>query len=221
MARQEIKLGDLWDLVFEKLNENFTELFSSIGDAVTEAVLTERLAAYMTTEAFTTQIAAYITQNQLTETLAGYVTSGTLTQSLADYVTTTALNNKLASYVTTAALTTTLADYVTGTALTTAIANKVDKEAGKGLSTNDYTTAEKNKLAGLNAPTKHEFSANEWGAASDGVYSMSVPLNNQHVVAVYRENGSAFENAAVAISVSGGTATLKTEETFAGYAVLV
>lgn len=28
--------------------------------------------------------------------------------------------------------------------------NKVDKELGKGLSTNDYTTEEKNKLAGLN-----------------------------------------------------------------------
>ena len=28
--------------------------------------------------------------------------------------------------------------------------NKVDKETGKGLSTNDYTTDEKNKLAGLN-----------------------------------------------------------------------
>lgn len=32
---------------------------------------------------------------------------------------------------------------------TTAIAGKVDKVAGKGLSTNDYTTAEKTKLAGL------------------------------------------------------------------------
>lgn len=32
---------------------------------------------------------------------------------------------------------------------TTLIGNKVDKVEGKGLSTNDYTTAEKNKLAGL------------------------------------------------------------------------
>ena len=31
----------------------------------------------------------------------------------------------------------------------TALSGKVDKETGKGLSTNDYTTAEKNKLAGL------------------------------------------------------------------------
>ena len=34
-------------------------------------------------------------------------------------------------------------------ALTAALADKVDKVAGKGLSSNDYTTAEKNKLAGL------------------------------------------------------------------------
>lgn len=34
-------------------------------------------------------------------------------------------------------------------ALNVAIGNKVDKVAGKGLSTNDFTTAEKNKLAGI------------------------------------------------------------------------
>ncbi|AEZ50526.1 putative tail fiber protein [Bacillus phage BCD7] len=34
-------------------------------------------------------------------------------------------------------------------AIMTSLDNKVDKVAGKGLSTNDYTTAEKNKLAGL------------------------------------------------------------------------
>ena len=33
--------------------------------------------------------------------------------------------------------------------VTTALANKVDKEAGKSLSTNDYTTAEKTKLSGI------------------------------------------------------------------------
>lgn len=35
------------------------------------------------------------------------------------------------------------------TTITTALAGKVDKESGKGLSTEDYTSAEKNKLAGL------------------------------------------------------------------------
>ena len=47
-----------------------------------------------------------------------------------------------------------IADYIAShqevaDAITAAIGNKVDKEAGKGLSTNDYTNAEKEKLAGL------------------------------------------------------------------------
>lgn len=37
------------------------------------------------------------------------------------------------------------------TDLTAVVSNKVDKETGKGLSTNDYTTAEKNKLSGIEA----------------------------------------------------------------------
>lgn len=41
------------------------------------------------------------------------------------------------------------AGYVTSADITTAIDGKVDKVEGKGLSTEDYTTAEKTKLAGL------------------------------------------------------------------------
>ncbi len=37
------------------------------------------------------------------------------------------------------------------TATTTALSNKVDKVAGKGLSTEDYTSTEKSKLAGIQA----------------------------------------------------------------------
>ena len=39
--------------------------------------------------------------------------------------------------------------YYTESEIDTKLSNKVDKVSGKGLSTNDYTTAEKNKLAGL------------------------------------------------------------------------
>lgn len=39
--------------------------------------------------------------------------------------------------------------YATTAAMTTALAAKVDKETGKGLSSNDYTTVEKNKLASI------------------------------------------------------------------------
>ncbi|RHN85990.1 hypothetical protein DW657_16350 [Prevotella sp. AM23-5] len=42
-----------------------------------------------------------------------------------------------------------LSGYVKTTTLTTELAKKVDKVTGKQLSTNDYTTAEKNKLAVL------------------------------------------------------------------------
>ena len=38
---------------------------------------------------------------------------------------------------------------ITATKATIDISNKVDKVEGKGLSENDYTTAEKNKLAGI------------------------------------------------------------------------
>ena len=40
-------------------------------------------------------------------------------------------------------------DYATNEALTNGLKGKVDAVTGKGLSTNDYTTAEKNKLAGI------------------------------------------------------------------------
>ena len=46
-------------------------------------------------------------------------------------------------------LNTTLEDYYTKTQTNGLLDDKVDKETGKGLSTNDYTSAEKTKLAGL------------------------------------------------------------------------
>lgn len=45
----------------------------------------------------------------------------------------------------------------------TAVGNKVDKVSGKGLSANDYTTAEKTKLSGITA------GAGGAGSASDSV----------------------------------------------------
>ena len=49
----------------------------------------------------------------------------------------------LSGYVTTTALNTALTDYTTTTDLTALLAGKVDKVTGKGLSTNDYTNADK------------------------------------------------------------------------------
>ena len=70
--------------------------------------------------------------------------------STNDY--TTAEKNKLAGLSNTvvdSALSATSTNPVQNKVVNTALSNKVDKVSGKGLSTNDYTTAEKNKLAGL------------------------------------------------------------------------
>lgn len=67
--------------------------------------------------------------------------------------------------------------------ITSLLANKVDKVSGKGLSTNDYTTAEKNKLAGLKNYTLPTASSSVLGGVkvgsnlsiSSGVLSANVP----------------------------------------------
>lgn len=67
--------------------------------------------------------------------------------------------------------------------ITSLLANKVDKVSGKGLSTNDYTTAEKNKLAGLKNYTLPTATSSVLGGVkvgsnlsiSSGVLSATVP----------------------------------------------
>ena len=57
-----------------------------------------------------------------------------------------------------------LSNYYTTTQTDSLLSNKVDKVSGKGLSTNDYTTAEKNKLAGIdltNYVTNTDYSGTE------------------------------------------------------------
>lgn len=53
------------------------------------------------------------------------------------------------------ALSSTSTNPVQNKAINTALGNKVDKVSGKGLSTNDYTTAEKNKLAAFSAASEY------------------------------------------------------------------
>ena len=66
-----------------------------------------------------------------------------------------------------------LSDYYNKTETDTLLSGKVDKEVGKGLSTNDYTTAEKTKLAGIEAgaevnPTSGVKTATELFETVDG-----------------------------------------------------
>ena len=58
---------------------------------------------------------------------------------------------KDSGYIVNTTLTNVATDIPTGSAVTTALGGKVDKVTGKGLSENDYTTTEKNKLSGIEA----------------------------------------------------------------------
>ena len=63
------------------------------------------------------------------------------------------------------------------------INEKVDKETGKGLSTNDYTTAEKNKLAGLS-----NYTAGNGIKIENGVISADHPIGSYHICVTGSEN---------------------------------
>lgn len=98
----------------------------------------------------------------------------------------------------------------------TAIANKVDKEAGKGLSTEDYTTAEKTKLSGLSAPTKTTFTTNSW---TNGTFTTAA--NGKTPVAVMRKDGSNYGIALVDVQVVSTNIVITADEAFDGYVISV
>lgn len=82
-----------------------------------------------------------------------------------------------------------LSGYATTAAMNTALGNKVDKVSGKALSTNDYTTAEKNKLAGI--------------AANANNYSLPVATSS---VLGGVKTSTGITNSSGTISVTYGTA---------------
>ncbi|MBR0340689.1 MAG: hypothetical protein IJH64_00275 [Oscillospiraceae bacterium] len=99
---------------------------------------------------------------------------GTTEIDLSDYVTDTELATELLNYVTTSALNTTLQSYATTSAMTTALADKVDKVSGKGLSTEDYTTTEKNKLNGIASGAEVNVQS-DWNATSGDAFIKNKP----------------------------------------------
>ena len=90
--------------------------------------------------------------------LAGITGTNTGDQDLSSYATISQLATKAnaADVITSLATKANVADVIisldtkaNASEVTTSLASKVDKEIGKGLSTNDYTTAEKTKLAAI------------------------------------------------------------------------
>lgn len=108
------------------------------------STLTTRLNALADSDDTTldqlSEIVAYIKNNK--SLIDGITTSKVSVSDIIDNLTSSATNKPLS-----AKQGKILKDLID--ALTTNVGNKVDKVSGKGLSTNDYTTAEKNKLSGI------------------------------------------------------------------------
>lgn len=81
-----------------------------------------------------------------------------------------------------------LADDDTTTGILNVIANKVDKVTGKGLSTNDYTTAEKNKLAGIAANAEVNVQS-DWNATSGDAFIKNKPTIPSNVSDLTNDSG--------------------------------
>ena len=103
------------------------------------------------------------------------------------------------------ALSTTSTNPVQNKIINSALANKVDKVSGKGLSTNDYTTEEKNKLAGIaagaNAYTLPTATASDLGGVKIGYsqsgknYPVALDANGRMYVNVPWEDTNTHYNA--------------------------
>jgi hypothetical protein len=103
------------------------------------------LSSYATTA----QLATKANTADVTTSLATKANTADVTTSLATKANTADVTTSLATKANTADVTTSLASKANASDVTTSLATKVDKVTGKELSTNDYTTAEKTKLAAI------------------------------------------------------------------------
>ena len=103
------------------------------------------LSSYATTA----QLATKANTADVTTSLATKANTADVTTSLATKANASDVTTNLATKANTADVTTSLATKANASDVTTSLATKVDKVTGKDLSTNDYTTAEKTKLAAI------------------------------------------------------------------------
>ena len=97
---------------------------------------------------------------------SGFITTGDIPEGAAASTTTPKMNG-------TASVGTELA-FARGDHIHPSDTTKVDKETGKGLSTNDYTTAEKNKLAGIASGAEVNVQS-DWNATSGDAAILNKP----------------------------------------------
>ena len=90
--------------------------------------------------------------------------------------------------------------------LETSITNKVDKISGKSLSTNDYTTAEKNKLAGIAAGAQVNTITGVKGDAETTYRTGNVNINKTNI-GLGNVDNTADANKSVKYATSSGSCT--------------
>lgn len=216
MANLEtIKLGGFVDEEVKKINDNFSTLNTAIPTVPTNVSSFENDKNYQTETQVTQAINSAV---------AG-VTVPTKTSQLtndSNFVTDTQVNNAVNSAVDGINVPTKLseltndANYVKTT--DTAFRNKVDAEAGKGLSTNDYTTADKNKVDKLG---KVDFTSSQFAAGAEGYQQATIAAAGKYPVKVMRQSGTEYEEVLVHTKVSGDNIVIVTSEAFNGYVVTI
>lgn len=98
----------------------------------------------------------------------------------------------------------------------------VNKEAGKGLSTNDFTDEYKLKVDNAASVTKKTFTTSGWGTAgSDGYYNMSIAAAGKYPVKVMRNENGTYTEALVQTAISGNNVVITSQETFEGYLIVI
>ena len=101
-----------------------------------------------------------------------------------------------------------------------AFINKVDKEDGKGLSEENFTAAEKNKLSGLSAPTEKAILTSDW-TASNGQFVCTLAMSGKKPGVVMRKNGTEYGAVIVDVKLSGSNVVITADEAFEGYIICI
>lgn len=111
------------------------------------------------------------------------------------------------------------AGYQTAAQVTAVVANKVDKITGKDLSTNDYTTDDKNKVARLG---KIDFTSSQFGTLqTDGYCYATIEAGGKYPVKVFKQNGTKYEEVLAQADVDGNNIVIGSCAAFTGYIVTV
>ena len=131
------------------LKANTSDMTTSLGLKANATDLSSGLALKANTSDMTTSLGLKANTSDLTSGLALKANTSDMTTSLGLKANATDLSSGLALKANTSDMTTSLGLKANTTDLTAGLALKVDKITGKELSTNDYSTAEKDKLAAI------------------------------------------------------------------------